>query len=247
MRSVRPAARARARSTSSRPVVGQVAAVAVGEDLEQPAHHVQRLQQVVADDRGEAVELGVGALQLGRVAAEGGLGPVALLQPLGQEPVLLLDGAGLLVEGHEHRHLRPQHLGLERLGQVVDRPRLVAPQLVLGLPADGGEEDDGDVGAAGPALDQPGRLVAVHPRHLDVEQDHREVVDEHLAEGVGAGGGPGDVDVEGLEGGLQGEEVVGPVVDDEDAGAHGRSIGGSRHRVTRRRYAGIASGGTARR
>ena len=51
----------------------------------------------------------------------------------------------LLVQVDEDRHLRAQHRGIERLRQVVDGARRVAPEDVLGVGAERRQEDDRDV------------------------------------------------------------------------------------------------------
>jgi hypothetical protein len=53
---------------------------------------------------------------------------------------------------------------------------------VLFVLGDRGDEDDRDVLRALALLDQLRRLEAVEQRHLDVEQDDRDVVEQQLAE-----------------------------------------------------------------
>ena len=62
-------------------------------------------------------------------------------------------------------------------------------------------------------------LVAVHVRHLDVEQDEREVFLEQARERLCAGDRGDDRAVERLECDFRGEEVRRHVIDDEDPGA----------------------------
>src|SRR5436305_538011 len=57
----------------------------------------------------------------------------------------------------------------------------VPVQFVLRLAVDGGEEDDRDVARLLPALYLGGDLEAVHDRHLHVEQDDGELLDEQGA------------------------------------------------------------------
>ncbi len=68
-------------------------------------------------------------------------------------------------------------------------------------------------------LDVPGRLEAVHARHVGVEQDHREVVDQQLLQGVLAAADGDDLDGQPLQDRLQGHEVLAAVVH----GQHPRS------------------------
>ena len=96
---------------------------------------------------------------------------------------LALDLVGLQVEFDEHRHLRAQHEGVDRLEHHVHRAganrpadrwassRNTAVMKMIGVRR----------GCARPA-DQLGGLVAVHPRHVQVEQDDRELVLQQLAQ-----------------------------------------------------------------
>ena len=79
------------------------------------------------------------------------------------------------VQVDERCDLRAEDLRLERLEQVIDRAHRVALEDVRFLLADRGEEDDRDVLRTFARLDQPRRLEAVHPWHLDVEQNEREI------------------------------------------------------------------------
>ena len=102
-----------------------------------------------------------------------------------------------------------------------------------------GQEDDRDALGLLAAADDPGGLVAVHARHVDVEQDDRELALEQMAQRLLAGGG--DLDLgEVLEHGADGEQIVLVVVDDEHPRARlRRRVGvglGSRGRV------GLATG-----
>ncbi len=81
---------------------------------------------------------------------------------------------------------------------------------------DRGQEDDRDVPGALAALDVGGGLETVHPRHLDVQQDHREIVGEQRLERLLAGGRPYQRLVQRREDRLQCQEVLRPVVDQED-------------------------------
>jgi hypothetical protein len=91
-------------------------------------------------------------------------------------------GRGLPVQLDEGRDLRAQHVGVVRLEDVVDRAHRVAAEDLLALLVDGGQEDDRDARGALAALDELRRLEAVHPRHLDVEQDRRVVAVEQQAQ-----------------------------------------------------------------
>ena len=127
--------------------------------------------------------------------------------------------------------LGAQHPRVERLGQVVDGARRVAAEGVLRLPVDGGQEDDRDVLGPLPALDVRRGLEAVHARHLHVEQDHRVVVGEQRLQRLLAGGRADQGLAEGDEDRLEREQVLRPVVDEQDPRRRGLACGG-RHGVT---------------
>ena len=121
----------------------------------------------------------------------------------------------LLPELDEDGDLRPQHERVERLHQVVDRARAVAAEHVLGVLRDRGQEEDRDVPRPLALLDQLRGLEAVHARHLDVEQDRRELLVEQAPQRLLARGGPDEVGLERLQDRLQGEQVLRPVVDEQ--------------------------------
>src|SRR5262249_32811676 len=66
---------------------------------------------------------------------------LVLLELLGLSPELLV----LLVELDEDGDLRAEHVRVERLEDVIDRPGRVALEDLLLLLGDGGDEDDRDV------------------------------------------------------------------------------------------------------
>ncbi len=74
-------------------------------------------------------------------------------------------------------------------------------------------------------LDQLRRLEPVHPRHLDVEQDRGELVAEQVAQRLLAGGSANELLPERLEERLQREQVLGPVIDEEEL----RALGHTQH------------------
>src|SRR4051794_34060664 len=123
----------------------------------------------------------------------------------------------LLVEVDEHAHLRAQHVRVERLKEVVDGADRVAAEDLLALLVDGGQEDDRDVLRALALLDQLGGLESVHPRHLDVEQNHGEVVVQQAAQRLLARGRAHGPQAERLQHRLEGQQVLGLVVDEQDA------------------------------
>ena len=66
--------------------------------------------------------------------------------------------------------------------------------------------------------DQGGRLEAVQLRHVDVEQDHREIVGQQPPQGLAPGVDRDDRLVQLLQHRLDGQQLVRHVVDDQDLG-----------------------------
>src|SRR5438309_417766 len=111
-----------------------------------------------------------------------------------------------------------QDLGIYRLEQVIDRAVFVSFEDVCGFTAERRDEDDGDVPGLLPLLDQLRRLEAIEPRHLDVEQDHRERLSQELQERLLTGLCFHQPRAERLQHAFQREEVLGPIVDQQHAG-----------------------------
>jgi hypothetical protein len=122
----------------------------------------------------------------------------------------------LLLELEQHGHLRAQHVRIDRLQDVVDRPRRVAARDLLGVGVTGCQEDHGGVLVAVAALDQLDGLEAVEARHAHVHHDHGEVVVQQALEGVLARGGGDHLTPERLQHGPERDQALGLVVDDED-------------------------------
>ena len=145
--------------------------------------------------------------------------PLGIGAQIGVEQLLLLGRLALDLLGHqeqvdEHRDLGAQHDRLDRLEHVIDRAHRIAAHQMLFLLVDRGEEDDRDALGLLAAADDLGGLVAVHAGHVDVEQDHRELALEEVAQRLVAR--RGDLDLgEVLEHGADGEQVVVVVVDDQ--------------------------------
>ena len=116
----------------------------------------------------------------------------------------------------EYLHLRPQDLGLERLEHVVHRANRISSKDVLGFLVDRGEENDRDVPRALARIDESRRLETVQVRHLHVEQDHRELALEQAAQCVLTRRRAHEMLSQRLEDRLEGEQVLRPVVDDQD-------------------------------
>ena len=136
-----------------------------------------------------------------------------------QGPLGHLGPLALQVQVHEHGDLGPKDPRIERLRQVVHRSGGIPLQCLMGLPADGGQEDDGDVPASLPLLDVGGGGEAVEAGHLHIEKDAGEIRGQEALEGLVAGTGEHQVLAQGLEDLAQRHQVLLAVVDQEDAGA----------------------------
>src|SRR6266508_437446 len=181
-----------------------------GEVVERALIHIV---QLAARERGpDLVGLRLGEKAIPLLALASQLGELLLLEQLGLAAKLRV----LLVQLDEDGDLGAQDLRAERLEDVVDRAGRIAPEDLLLVLRDGRDEDDRNVLRPFALLDQRSGLEAVEIRHLDVEQDDRDVVLQELAEGVHTGVGIKKVLVERLEDPLEGEEVLGAIVDEED-------------------------------
>ena len=79
----------------------------------------------------------------------------------------------------------------------------------------GGNENDRRQGGLFALANVSGRLVAVHVRHVDVEEDHREVMLQDELQRVGARPGCHHVFVELFQDRAQNQEVLGKIVHDQ--------------------------------
>ena len=79
---------------------------------------------------------------------------------------------------------------------------------------------------AGAHPEQPRGLEPVEHRHLDVEDDDRELLLRRQGERPRARGGLHQAQLEPVQDGREREEVVGVVVDEQDARAHRRIVRG---------------------
>ena len=84
-----------------------------------------------------------------------------------------------------------------------------------------GNEDDGYVRRPAALADQGGSLQPIHARHVDVEQDDREVALKDLFQRLLARCGGEQILAEVLEDRPVDQQLVGPIVDDQDIGAVG--------------------------
>ena len=141
-----------------------------------------------------------------------------LALPLAQQRRLALELLLLEEQVHEDADLGAEDLRIERLEQVVHRAVRVALEDVGRVPAERGEEDDGDGAGALALLDERRRLEAIQPRHLHVHEDDGEVTLEEELQGLLAAGGAHQLLPERLEDGLERQEVRRVVIHHEDAG-----------------------------
>jgi hypothetical protein len=107
--------------------------------------------------------------------------------------------------------------------------------VVFELAADGGEEDDREVPRLLPRLDQAGGLEPVHVGHLDVEQHGGELATQQLAQRLLARTGAHQLEPERLEHRFEREQVVGPIVDEQDARDLVDAVTGVGHRYNQMR------------
>jgi hypothetical protein len=181
-----------------------------GVDLLEQAVETQDPEHVrgQGEEPVEAVGRGRGH-DLGQALLEPVLLPLAPL--LGLPP----HARRVLVAVDEDPDLGAQDLRVDGRADVVHGPQRVAAGHVALLVV-GGEEDDGCGLGALPLADEGGRLEAVHARHVHVEQDHREILVQDVLQGLLAGLGLDQVLAQLGQDRLQHDELVGPVVDQED-------------------------------
>ena len=112
------------------------------------------------------------------------------LENVGQPLAFGFDVGALAVQVDEHRDPGAQHHGIERAGDEVDcaeRIRLLDRKLGGGGIFGGGEEYDRQRVRTRKAAHQGCRLEAVHRRHSDALQHHREAVVQQRAQRLFAG------------------------------------------------------------
>ena len=129
---------------------------------------------------------------------------------------LALDLFGLAVQVDEDVDLRLQDERLDGLEHIVHRSRRVAAEDVHVVLVVRREEQDRDARRARAAADERGHLVAIHARHLHVEQDHGEILPEGPAQGFLRGVCQDHVDCRISEDLRGGEQIALIVVDDQD-------------------------------
>ena len=115
-----------------------------------------------------------------------------------------------------------QDLGHDRGCDVIDRAEGVALLHVMLVVEVGGDEDDRDMRRPAAIANQRRGFEAVQARHVDVEQNHREVALEHLLQRLLARRGRVQILPKILEDRPVDKQLVRAIVDDEDVGAAGR-------------------------
>ena len=129
---------------------------------------------------------------------------------------LAFDLARFFEQFDENRHFRTQDDRVDRLEHIIDGAHRIAPQLMLGFLVHRRQEDDRDALGLIAAADDLGGFIAVHPRHVDVEQDDRELTLEQVAERFLARACENHF-AQILEDGRDGEQVALVVVDQKHA------------------------------
>ena len=174
------------------------------DQLEQPPHAVLEVERGAELAARVREEVGAATLVLGRMAGRLGFrhGARALLH---------------LPQLDEHLDLAAQDIGAHRREDVVDRAERIALRR-LHLVGVGGDEDDRRVRRLLVLPDELRRLQAVDVGHVDVEQDHRELARQHLAQRFRARAHHHQVLVELLEDRAEDEQLLRQIVDDQDVG-----------------------------
>ncbi|SRR5260221_10729959 len=127
---------------------------------------------------------------------------------------LALNLLGFLEKLDEHGDLRAQDDRVDRLEHIIYRAHRIAAQLVLRLLVHRRQEDDRNALGLVARADHPGGFVAVHARHVDIEQDDRELALQQVAQRLLARAGENDL-AEILEYGCDGQQVALVIVDEE--------------------------------
>ena len=122
----------------------------------------------------------------------------------------------LEVQIDQHRDLRAQDHGVDRLEDVIDRAHRVGARDVLVVLVDGADEDDRDAPRALATSDQFRGRVAVQAGHVRVEQDDGAFLAQQVAQRVLARSGFDDALLQLREHVRQREAVVRLVVDNQD-------------------------------
>jgi hypothetical protein len=101
--------------------------------------------------------------------------------------VLARDLVGFLAEIDKHRNFRDQNIGVNWLEQKIDRANLIAARHMRITGVERGQKNDRRMLRAIAPADQLSRLEAIHTRHLNIEQDHGEILAQQEFQRVFAG------------------------------------------------------------
>ena len=164
----------------------------------------------------------------------GELAVARLARPLEREQLLLVQAPVLLPQIDEDGDLGAQQVGVDRLEDVVDRADLVSLEDLLVVLGKRGDEDDRDVLRARALLDHARGLEAVDVRHVDVQEDAGEVVQEDLAQRRDARVDAHEEMTERFEHRLERDEVLLAVVDEQDRRAIAHAPTGTATRASAR-------------
>ena len=80
----------------------------------------------------------------------------------------------------------------------------------------GAEKNNGCMARLFAVADESRRLEAIHVRHFNIENDHRDIVSQEKLKSLRAGGSPYKVLVKTLQNALECKEVLTPVVNEQD-------------------------------
>src|ERR1700733_1486614 len=95
----------------------------------------------------------------------------------------------LTVELEKNTSLTPQNIRLDWLVEEIDRPGLVALKAALMISRSGGDKDDRDAARSLGSTHELGEFIAVHFRHLNIENGERDVILQQQFQRRGSGAG----------------------------------------------------------
>src|ERR1019366_4755189 len=116
------------------------------------------------------------------------------------------------IEIDEHCDFRPEHVGIERLEHVVHGAHRIALEDVRVFHVGGAEEKDRYVARLLARLDDLRSIEAAHLRHLNVEQNRREIVLTHALQSFLSRVRGDESLTERLQDRLEREEILRPVI-----------------------------------
>ena len=175
---------------------------------------VQARQRVVEIERSRQQPAGLGQQRVTPHRLLGHLPGRLLASQLNAMGRLLADRLRFLVEIDKHADFGPHHFRVDgRRNKVHGAERVALGHLHVVV--ERRDENDRRMLRPFSLANQRGRLEAVHLGHVDVEQDHGEIVFKQTAQGLAPGVGLDDVLAKLLERGLDRHDLFRHVVDDE--------------------------------